>query len=146
MKYTIKVDNQTYNVAISDLHSRPIVVTVGDEQFEVWPEAATSSTTSPDDVSLSRQTLPSLPSSPTDATPMPPGERQKIVRAPIPGMVSDILVKPGDSVTVGQPLCVLDAMKMNNTIRANRTGVIARVTITVGQHVKHSDTLIEFAD
>jgi len=40
----------------------------------------------------------------------------------------------------------LEAMKMNNTIYAPHAGVIANVAVAVGQHVKHSDIMIEFAD
>lgn len=72
--------------------------------------------------------------------------RAKAVRAPIPGTITEVLVQVGQSVTVRQPLCVLEAMKMNNTIYAPHAGVIANVAVTVGQHVKHSDIMIEFAD
>jgi biotin carboxyl carrier protein len=49
-------------------------------------------------------------------------------------------------VVAGQELCVLEAMKMKNTIRASRDGEISKVHITVGQHVKHHDILVEYAD
>ncbi|MCZ7666706.1 MAG: acetyl-CoA carboxylase biotin carboxyl carrier protein subunit [Chloroflexi bacterium] len=61
-------------------------------------------------------------------------------------MITEILVQAGQSVTAGQPLCVLDAMKMSNTIYAARSGHIAAISISVGQHVKHSDIMFEFAD
>jgi propionyl-CoA carboxylase alpha chain len=143
MKYTVKIDNQTYDVEITDLNSRPIIATIGDEQFEVWPEASTSHTAVPIPPSARPTTPPQPPANaPSTAT----GERNKTVRAPIPGTVAEVLVKSSDSVTIGQPLCVLDAMKMSNTIRASRAGVISRIAITVGQHVKHNDVLVEFAE
>ncbi len=150
MKYTLKIDNQTYTVEIGDLHTRPIIATIDGEQFEVWPESEqghSTITAQQNGVSheLPRQTSPLSPLS-LGAPVAPPDERSKVVRAPIPGTITDILVKVGQPVTVGQPLCVLDAMKMSNTIYAARSGTIANVAITVGQHVKHSDVMITYAD
>lgn len=142
MNYTVKIDNQTYTVAISDLHARPIIATINDEQFEVWPELENgrpAASASQNGISLA---LPQ-PSAPPTA---PSGERSKVVRAPIPGTITEVLVQAGQSVAAKQPLCVLEAMKMNNTIYATHAGIIANVAIAVGQHVKHSDIMIEFAD
>ncbi len=66
------------------------------------------------------------------------------VRAPIPGVIVSVAVQPGQAVTVGQELCVLEAMKMKNVIRAPRAGVIAAVRVAVGQTVKHKDVLVEY--
>jgi biotin carboxyl carrier protein len=69
----------------------------------------------------------------------------KAVKAPIPGVITAILVQPGAEVSVGQELCKLEAMKMNNSIRSSRVGKIASINVSIGQHVKHNDVLIEFA-
>ncbi len=68
----------------------------------------------------------------------------KAVRAPMPGHIVDIVVKPGDEVSVGQPLCSLEAMKMKNAIRSPRDGLIAGVEVTTGQAVAHGDILVTF--
>jgi biotin carboxyl carrier protein len=68
-----------------------------------------------------------------------------VVRAPIPGVIVALSVQPGVAVTFGQELCVLEAMKMENMIRAPRAGTIAAVRVTVGQHVKRQDVLVEYA-
>ena len=47
---------------------------------------------------------------------------------------------------VGDEMCKLEAMKMNNSIRSNRTGTIGTIHVNVGQQVKHGDLLIEFAE
>ncbi len=72
--------------------------------------------------------------------------RTNVVRAPIPGVIISIAVQPGDTVEVGQELCVLEAMKMKNAIRAPRAGTIGKVLAAVGEHVQHHDLLIEFAE
>jgi biotin carboxyl carrier protein len=70
----------------------------------------------------------------------------KVVRAPIPGVIVSISVQPGSEVSTGQELCVLEAMKMKNTIRSTRSGKIASVSMQIGQHVKHHDVLMEYAE
>jgi biotin carboxyl carrier protein len=73
-------------------------------------------------------------------------EDAKAVYAPIPGVIIAVSVEPGVKVEVGQEICILEAMKMKNIIRAPRDGEIAAVRVTAGQHVKHHDLLVEFAD
>ena len=68
------------------------------------------------------------------------------MRAPIPGVIVSIAVKPGDAVEVGQELCVLEAMKMKNAIRAPRAGTIGKILAAMGEHVQHHDLLIEYAE
>lgn len=53
-------------------------------------------------------------------------------------------VKVGQEVTRGQELCILEAMKMKNTLRSPRSGVISRVHVSVGEPVKYHDSLFEF--
>ena len=62
----------------------------------------------------------------------------------MPGHIIDIVVEPGDAVSTGQALCSLEAMKMKNTIRSPRNGVIASVDVTVGQPVTYGDVLVTF--
>ena len=61
-------------------------------------------------------------------------------------MIVAVSVKPGDTVEHGQELCTIEAMKMKNVIRASRAGTIAAVHVTLNQHVKHHDVLLEFTD
>jgi propionyl-CoA carboxylase alpha chain len=70
----------------------------------------------------------------------------KAVLAPIPGVIVSIAVEPGAEVEQGQELCILEAMKMKNVIRSPRAGQIAAIKVSAGQHVKHHDLLMEFAE
>ena len=65
------------------------------------------------------------------------------VKAPIPGLISRVLVGPDEHVTAGQPLVVLEAMKMENEIRAPFDGVVVSVSATVGQTVLRNQLLAE---
>ncbi len=64
------------------------------------------------------------------------------VRAIIPGKVVAISVKAGDAVAAGQQLLVVEAMKMQNELRAPRDGTIDRVGVTVGVNIEIGDLLV----
>ncbi|MGD8398708.1 MAG: biotin/lipoyl-binding protein [Anaerolineae bacterium] len=64
------------------------------------------------------------------------------VTSPMPGMVVAVLVEAGQAVRAGEGLLILEAMKMENEIRAPRTGVIETVRVTPGQRVSQDDVLV----
>lgn len=66
----------------------------------------------------------------------------KELRAPMPGKVVDILVKPGQSVAEGDPLVVLEAMKMENVLRSAGDGVVAEIAVQSGQAVEKDAVLV----
>lgn len=65
------------------------------------------------------------------------------VKAPIPGIITHVLVDSGAAVTAGQPLLILEAMKMENEIRAPFDGVVRTVSVAGGQTVARNQMLIE---
>lgn len=65
------------------------------------------------------------------------------IKAPIPGIIKHVLIERGSHVTAGQPLIVLEAMKMENEIRAPRDGVIVHLNVTPGQIVTLQEVMIE---
>ena len=62
--------------------------------------------------------------------------------APMPGNVLKVLVKPGEAVTEGQTLVILEAMKMENEINAPSAGTVKQIVADVGSVVATGDTLI----
>lgn len=68
------------------------------------------------------------------------------VRAPMPGLVTQVLVAPGDMVETDAPLLVLEAMKMEHTLRAPRDGIIADVTASTGAQVENGAVLVRLED
>ncbi|MBK6933028.1 MAG: acetyl-CoA carboxylase biotin carboxyl carrier protein subunit [Saprospirales bacterium] len=66
------------------------------------------------------------------------------VKAPMPGLVISVLVEPGQTVSKGDPLLILEAMKMENVIKAAGDGIVKAVTTQNGQPVEKGHTLVEF--
>lgn len=69
----------------------------------------------------------------------------QILKAPMPGRVTHVSVRPGDQVAAGDPLLVIEAMKMENEFKAAAAGTVAEVRVTVGQAVNAGDVLVVIA-
>ncbi len=73
------------------------------------------------------------------------GEAGDTVRAPLPGLVKELVAAPGDRVAAGAPLAVLEAMKMEHSLAAPRAGVVAAVHAETGEHVEEGAVLVSLA-
>ncbi len=71
-----------------------------------------------------------------------PGSAGEDIKAPIPGSIVKILVKEGDTVAAGDPVAVLEAMKMQNELQAVNGGVVAEIRAKVGETVPQGQSLI----
>jgi glutaconyl-CoA/methylmalonyl-CoA decarboxylase subunit gamma len=148
MKVQVCVGDETFQVEIGDLHTRPIIARVAGEEFAVWPDsgpAGAANVATAAGHSVEPPVLRLVPPAPGRAASAPAGDGSA-VRAPIPGVIHEILVREGERVEAGQEICMLEAMKMQNTIRAPHAGRISRIPVAVGQAVKHRDILLEFGD
>ncbi len=66
------------------------------------------------------------------------------IKAPMPGLVVTVKVKEGDKVKKGMPLLVIEAMKMENIVKARGAATVKTVHVTGGQSVEKGDILLEF--
>jgi biotin carboxyl carrier protein len=64
-----------------------------------------------------------------------------VVHSPMPGRIIAILVQQGQAVEPGQPLLVLDAMKMEHTLKAGLNATVKRLPVSIGNQVKEGDVL-----
>ena len=68
---------------------------------------------------------------------------RRVIAAYMPGRVVSVAVAEGAEVAAGQPLVVLEAMKMQNEIQADRAGTVSRIHVAAGQAVEGGDPLLE---
>ena len=67
------------------------------------------------------------------------------IRAPMPGMITRVEVAPGDKVSAGQGVVIIEAMKMENELKTEAAGTVARVAVNAGTAVEKGAILVEFA-
>lgn len=156
-RYTLGLRGREFVVDVQELAADRFEVVVGDEHYEVTlsgdenlPEATITPGYQPARTTVGEARPPS-PATPARAqAPAAPrraagGASGATLAAPMPGMILEVHVKAGDTVVRGQPVAVLDAMKMHNLIGAPRDGTIAEVCVAPGQAVGHGDALVRYA-
>ena len=75
--------------------------------------------------------------------PKVPADTSKLIMSPMPGLVVSIEAKAGQEVKAGEGVAVVEAMKMQNIIRAERDGVVAKVNVAAGASVAADEVMIE---
>jgi biotin carboxyl carrier protein len=88
---------------------------------------------------------PAAPQAPAPAVTIAAAGSTDVLSAPMPGVILDIAVKPGQTVAAGDPICALEAMKMKNILRSHRDGTIASIEVNEGQRVPFGAVIVRFA-
>lgn len=73
-----------------------------------------------------------------------PPDTSKLVLSPMPGLLTKIFVKVGESVTAGQKLAAIEAMKMENTLSAVQDGIISEICAKEGDSLAVDQLIIRF--
>ncbi|MBS1303145.1 acetyl/propionyl/methylcrotonyl-CoA carboxylase subunit alpha [Loktanella sp. SALINAS62] len=73
-----------------------------------------------------------------------PADTSKLLLCPMPGLIVNVNVAVGDEVQDGQPLCTVEAMKMENILRAERKGIVSKINASAGDSLAVDDIIMEF--
>jgi len=69
-----------------------------------------------------------------------------IIRSPMPGVILEVLVEPGQHVAKGDKVVILESMKMENELRSSRDGIVRRVQVAKGDSVEKNQILVIIGD
>jgi biotin carboxyl carrier protein len=127
-----RVDGQTFSLILDDVRSKDALVTVGPIAGDL---TVTVDGTAVPVVLNGRRNR-------RDEAKGPGAERPERLTAPMPGKIVRVLVKAGDRVEARQPLVVVEAMKMENELRAGRGGAVTEVHAREGESVDRGALLI----
>jgi len=131
--FSLKIGNKPHRVELSKIsRSVPFSIRIDDKTYVVKNETLRAFPTS--------IFKPSLPTPEAPRVRKTVSERGAII-APMPGRVVLLRVKVGDFVRIGEPLCVLEAMKMENEITAPRAGTVKEILVSEGANVNSGDSL-----
>jgi biotin carboxyl carrier protein len=163
MKYTVKVEDRLFEVELESLYTQPVIARVDGETIEVWLENGngakpfgpgsnthssnqTTNERKPARIKTGTESIKSSSAAPLKSRNKAiTAKSTQAVYAPIPGLIISVAVQSGSAVVTGQEICVLEAMKMKNSIRAPKDGIIEKVSVVDGQTVKHHDVLAEYS-
>ena len=137
----VRIGEQWYTVEVGDLSQSPVPVTVDGETFDVELETDAGPTPPRRGRPAGGLTVPDAPASTPSGSAAPVDD--DILRSPMPGRVMSILVRPGDAVSAGDEVCVVEAMKMEQSILAHRDGVVKAVFVQPLDSVNANDPLVE---
>ena len=147
-KYSLKINGNPYEVKIEDINESSTMarVTVNGTKYDVEIEGGKASApkkphvvAAPEATGLS--VTPKTPIATKPAAPAAAAAGLKVT-CPLPGTIIALNVKEGDTVAAGQTLLVLEAMKMENNIDAERGGVVKQVLVQAGATVMEGDVLL----
>ena len=146
--YKYKIDGAAYDVTINEVQGRRAKVVVNGIPFDVEMQGT----------QLTEDNLPTVDTTAVPDAPAPaPAEQSAAaasapnaseagkgnpVKAPLPGVVTKILVKAGQAVKKGENILVLEAMKMENNITADNDGTVTAVCVNPGDSVLEGTVLL----
>ena len=138
-KYTI--NGTKYEVAVGDIEENIVTVCVNGEEYKVEMEKEPEP----------EKKKPVLGKPAEASAPADGGEavadkgavnRDNAVKAPLPGVITEIKVSVGDEVQAGDTVIVLEAMKMANALEAEKSGKVTAICVKVGESVMEDDALV----
>lgn len=140
--FKFKINGNNYEVNINNVEDNTAEVEVNGTAYNVEIDRELKQTKTPKLVRPA--TIPSTDSTPaTSKTSNPTAPKGGgHIKSPLPGVILEINVKVGDTVSIGQKLLMLEAMKMENNIDSDKEGTVKEILISKGDSVMEGDTLI----
>lgn len=161
-RYELTVNNNQYEIEVEDLSATEFAVTIDGQSVDVTldsQEDAAQAAITPQieaRVAAAATGIPRAPKVPAEMRSAKPRTPSPAVAggaalahsmsAPMPGVIDQIKVAPGDAVSKGDVVMVLEAMKMKNELHASQDGVVGSVDVEQGAQVKYAQVLLRFAE
>lgn len=144
--YKIKINGNEYSISVKEMDDNVATVSVNGVEYSAEVETTVVKPKTPKVVQKSA--VISTDSHPaTSRTTAPSGISVGVgagasIKSPLPGVILDVVVREGDTVSVGQKLMILEAMKMENNIESDIAGKVISIVKRKGDSVLEGDILI----
>ncbi len=135
-KYKFTINGNNYTVEINSVEEQTIQLEVNGTPYSVVVDKEIKQPKTP---KLVRTVA--IPSTDQGAA-VKVASKTGTIKSPLPGTILEIFVKPGDKVSIGQKVLMLEAMKMENNIESDKAGTVTEVKVNQGSAVMEGDVLI----
>jgi biotin carboxyl carrier protein len=115
-KYILKIDNKIFEASLLEMKEEDYIIFINDQYFEINIKT-----------SLQEKAFQLLSGSQISSN------QVTTIKSPMPGLVVKIFKKKGDKIIKGEAVMILEAMKMENEIKANVDGVISEIFVELGK-------------
>ena len=140
-EYKYKINGNLYNVVIGDMEENIAHVEVNGTHYTVEMEKKPKAAPAPKPVARPVAKPAAAPVAAPVAKPAAASAKSG-VKSPLPGVILDIKVNVGDEVKKGQTLIILEAMKMENSINADKDGKVTAINVSKGESVLEGTDLV----
>jgi biotin carboxyl carrier protein len=141
-EYKYKINGNLYNVVIGDIEDNIAHVEVNGTHYTVEMEKKPKAEVAPKPVARPAAPAPAPAPASTPAPAAKPAAGKSGIKSPLPGVILDIKCNVGDEVKKGQTLIILEAMKMENSINADKDGKITAINVSKGESVLEGTDLV----
>ena len=138
-EYKYKINGNLYNVVIGDIEDNIAHVEVNGTHYTVEMEKKPKAAPAPKPVA---RPVAKPAAAPVAAPAAKPAASKSGVKSPLPGVILDIKVNVGDEVKKGQTIIILEAMKMENSINADKDGKVTAINVSKGESVLEGTDLV----
>ena len=139
-EYKYKINGNLYNVVIGDIEDNIAHVEVNGTHYTVEMEKKPKAAPAPKPV-IRPVAKPTVTPAVAPAA-KPAASAKSGVKSPLPGVILDIKVNVGDEVKKGQTVIILEAMKMENSINADKDGKVTAINVSKGESVLEGTDLV----
>ena len=140
-EYKYKINGNLYNVVIGDIEDNIAHVEVNGTHYTVEMEKKPKAA-APAPKPVAHPAAKPAAAAPAAAPATKPAAAKSGVKSPLPGVILDIKVKEGDEVKKGQTIIILEAMKMENSINADKDGKVTAINVSKGESVLEGTDLV----
>ncbi|MEG0163322.1 MAG: biotin/lipoyl-containing protein [Mucinivorans sp.] len=144
-EYKLKINGNTYITTVKNVDDNSAEVVVNGTSYDVDVEGMKVQKVTKTPRLVQTAAIPAGDSHPAVATTSSPAKTAAsagCIKSPLPGVILDVSVQEGDKVKIGQHLMLLEAMKMENNIDADRDGVVTSLKVRKGDSVLEGDPLV----
>ena len=131
-KLRVRVEDRWFDVEVTDLDGNPVRVRVDGETIDVEIDAGET-----------REAPAAAAPQQPERTPSPGPSPVRTFRSPMPGSIISVSVKEGDQIVTGDEVCLLESMKMRQSLRADWSGIVKTVHVKAGDQVPHGHPIVD---